>query len=72
MADRAIPSEELLGWSDGKARWSYVMRLRSDMWIHRIAAPMGCEVRRLRLPRGHCCGFRDVQLWADDSYKSIL
>ena len=25
------------------------------------AAPTGCEVRQLRLPRGHCRGFRDVQ-----------
>jgi hypothetical protein len=33
---------------------------------------MGCEVRRLRLPRGHCRGFRDVQLWADGSQKANL
>jgi hypothetical protein len=72
LADRAFPSEELLGWFDGKARWSYVMRLRSDTWIHGTAAPMGCEVRRLRLPRGHCRGFRDVQLWADGSQQANL
>ena len=72
LADRAFPSEELLSWFDGKARWSYVMRLRSDTWIHGTAAPMGCEVRRLRLPRGHCRGFRDVQLWADGSQKANL
>jgi hypothetical protein len=45
LADRAFPSEELLGWFDGKPRWSDVMRLRSDTWIHGTAAPMGCEVR---------------------------
>ena len=72
LADRAFPSEELLGWFDGKPRWSYVMRLRSDTWIHGTAAPMGCEVRRLRLPRGHCRGFRNVQLWADGSQKANL
>ncbi|MEI7763090.1 MAG: hypothetical protein WCI85_07650 [Comamonadaceae bacterium] len=33
---------------------------------------MGCEVRRLRLPRGHCGGFRDVQLWADGSQRANL
>jgi len=33
---------------------------------------MGYEVRRLRLPRGHCRGFRDVQLWSDGSRKANL
>ncbi len=51
LADRAFPSAELLGWFDGKPRWRYVMRLRADTWIHGTAAPMGCEVRRLR---DHC------------------
>ena len=32
---------------------------------------MGCEVRRLRLPRGHCRGFRDVRLW-DSSHRAKL
>ena len=63
LADRAFPSAELLGWFEERSRWRYVMRLRADTWIHGTAAPMGCEVRRLRLPRGHCRGFRDVQLW---------
>jgi hypothetical protein len=64
LADRAFPSAELLGWFEEKPRWRYVMRLRADTWIHGTAAPMGCEVRRLRLPRGHCRGFRNVHLWA--------
>ncbi len=34
---------------------------------------MGCEVRRLRLPRGHCRGFRDVRLWGDgDQWANLL
>ncbi|MCP9914424.1 hypothetical protein KBZ07_13630 [Cyanobium sp. BA20m-14] len=33
---------------------------------------MGCEVRRLRLPRGHCHGFRDVQLRGDDRPRANL
>jgi len=33
---------------------------------------MGCEVRRLRLPRGHCRGFREVQLWGDGSQRANL
>ena len=72
LADRAFPSAELLGWFDGKPHWSYVMRLRSDTWIHGTAAPMGCEVRRLRLPRGYCRGFRDVRLWGDGSQRANL
>ena len=71
LADRAFPSAELLGWFEGRSRWRYVMRLRADTWIHGTAAPMGCEVRRLRLPRGHCRGFRDVRLW-DGSHRTNL
>ncbi len=67
LADRAFPSAELLGWFDGQPRWHYVMRLRGDTEIQGTAAPLGCQVRRLRLPRGHCRGFRDVRLWADGS-----
>lgn len=63
LADRAFPSAELLGWFEGSSRWRYVMRLRADTWVHSSTAPMGCELCRLRLPRGHCRGFRDVQLW---------
>ena len=72
LADRGFPSAELLHWFEGRSRWRYVMRLRADTWIHGTAAPMGCEVRRLRLPRGHCRGFRDVQLWADGSTQANL
>lgn len=38
------------------------MRLRDATWIHGNAAPVGCKVRRLRLPRGHCSRLRDVRL----------
>lgn len=72
LADRAFPSAELLGWFVRKPRWRYVMRLRADTWIHGTAAPMGCEVRRLRLPRGHCRGFQGVQLWAEGSQRANL
>ena len=71
LADRAFPSGELLGWFEGKTRWRYVMRLRADTWIHGTAAPMGCEVRRLRLPHGHCRGFRGVRLW-DGGHQANL
>jgi hypothetical protein len=33
---------------------------------------MGCEVRRLRLPRGHCRGFRDVRLWDGSRQTSLV
>ena len=72
LADRGFPSAELLGWFEGRERWSYVMRLRADTWIHGTAAPMGCEVRRLQLARGHCRGFRDVQLWGDGCQRANL
>jgi hypothetical protein len=72
LADRGFPSAELIGWFEGRSPWRYVMRLRADTWIHGTAAPMGCEVRRLRLPRGYCRGFRDVQLWSDGSRKANL
>ena len=72
LADRGFPSAELLGWFDAKPHWRYVMRLRGDTWIHGTTAPMGCEVRRLRLPRGHCRGFQDVRLWADGSTRANL
>ena len=72
LADRGFPSAERLGWFDGKPRWRYVMRLRADTWIHGTAAPMGCEVHLLRLPRGYCRGFRDVRLWGDGSRRANL
>jgi Transposase DDE domain len=72
LADRGFPSAELLSWFDARPRWRYVMRLRSDTWIDGTTAPMGCEVRRLRLPRGHCRGFRNVQLWGDGRQRANL
>jgi hypothetical protein len=33
---------------------------------------MGCQVRRLRLPRGHCRGFRDLRLWGDGRQRANL
>lgn len=65
LADRGFPSAELLRWFEGRPRWRYVMRLRGDAEIHGTAAPLGCQVRRLRLRRGECRGFRGVRLWAD-------
>ena len=72
LADRAFLSAELLGWFQGRSRWRYVMRLRSDNWIHGTAVPMGCEVRRPRLLRGHCRGFRDVRLWDGNRQANLL
>lgn len=72
LADRAFPSAELLCWFDEKPHWQYVMRLRGDTIVHGTAAPIGCEVRRLHLPRGYCRGFRDVQLWAEGSHRANL
>jgi hypothetical protein len=72
LADRAFPSAELLSWFETQPRWRSVMRLRSDTWIHGAAAPMGCEVRHLRLPRGHCRGFRDVLLWGNGHQRANL
>ena len=60
----------MLGWFDVKPRWRTVMRLRADTWIHGTAAPMGYEVRLLRLPRGYCQCFRDVWLWGDGSTRA--
>ena len=65
LADRAFPCDALLGWFHGRDRWRYVMRLPGDTEIHGTAAPLGCQVRRLRLHRGECRGFRGVRLWAD-------
>ena len=70
--DRAFPTVELLGWFEGRPRWRYMMCLQADTWIQGTAAPMGCTVRPRRLPRGHCRGLRDVQLWADGSRRANL
>ena len=48
------------------------MRLRGDTEIHGTAAPLGCHVRRLRLRRRRCRGFRGVRLWADGSQSVNL
>jgi hypothetical protein len=48
------------------------MRLRGDAEIHGTATPLGCQVRRLQLPRGHCRGFRDRQLWGDGQRRANL
>jgi hypothetical protein len=44
---RAPPSGEQLGWFEGKTRW------HQD---HVTAAPMGCELRRHRLPQAVAVG----------------
>ena len=72
LADRAFPCAELLSWFHGRDRWSYVMRLPGDTEIHGTAAPLGCQVRRLRLRRGQCRGFRGIRLWADGSHSANL
>ncbi|MGA0909275.1 MAG: transposase, partial [Burkholderiaceae bacterium] len=72
LADRGFPSAALLRWFEGRERWSYVMRLRGDAEIHGTAAPLGCQVRRLRLRHGDCRGFRGVRLWADGQRRANL
>jgi hypothetical protein len=72
LADRAFPCAELLGWLENKPGWTYVMRLPGDTEIHGTAAPLGCQVRRLRLRRGQCRGFRSIRLWADGSHSANL
>ena len=67
LADRAFPCAELLGWLENQRGWTYVMRLPGDTEIHGTAAPLGCQVRRMRLRRGQCRGFRNVRLWTDGS-----
>ena len=72
LADRGFPCAELLGWLENQRGWTYVMRLPGDTEIHGTAAPLGCQVRRLRLHRGECRGFRGVRLWADGSHTANL
>jgi len=72
LADRGFPSAELLSWFNEQPQWTYVMRLCSDTWIQGAGAPMGCEVRRLRLPRGHFRGFQNVSIWSGASFKANL
>ena len=72
LADRAFPCAELLGWLENSPGWTYVMRLPGDTEIHGTAAPLGCQVRRLRLRRGPCRGFRGSRLWADGSHSANL
>ena len=56
----------------GRPHWGYVMRLRGDTEVHGAGAPLGCQVRRLRLRRGQCRGFRGVRLWSDGSQSANL
>jgi hypothetical protein len=72
LADRAFPCHELLSWLENRSGWTYVMRLRGDTEIHGTAAPLGCQVRRLRLNRGDCRGFRNVRLWGDGCQRANL
>lgn len=72
LADLGLPSAELCSWLEGQSPSHYVMRLRSDTWVHSTAGPMGCEGRRLHLLQGHCRGFRDMQLWVDCSQRANL
>jgi hypothetical protein len=72
LADRGFPSAELLSWFNDQPRWSYGMRLCSDTWIQGEAAPLGCKVRRLRLPRRHFRSFQKVSIWTGASHKSNL
>jgi hypothetical protein len=72
LADRGFPSAELLSWFDDQPRWIYVMRICSDTWINGTAAPMGCEVRNLQLPRGHFRSFQNVRLWVSGNQKANL
>jgi hypothetical protein len=67
LADRAFPCDELIAWFGDRSRWRYIMRLRGDSEIHGTAAPLGCQVRRLRLRRGECRCFRGVRIWVDGS-----
>ena len=72
LADRGFPSSELLGWFEGRARWGYVMRLRSDTWIDGAGAPLGCEVRQLQLQKGQYRALRGVRLWAAGCRRANL
>jgi hypothetical protein len=54
LADRAFPCDELLVWFVDRSRWKTLMCLRGDTEIHGTEAPLGCQVRRLRLRCGQC------------------
>jgi hypothetical protein len=72
LADRDFPSADLLSWFDDQPRWTTMMRICSDTWINGTAAPMGCEVRRLQLPRGHFRNFQDGRIWVSGEQKTNL
>ena len=38
-----LSCDELIVWFGGKARWSYVMRLRGDIEMDSTAAPLGVK-----------------------------
>ena len=48
------------------------VQLPGDTEIHGTGPPQGCQVRRLRLRRGQCRGFRNMRLWADGSHTANL
>ena len=48
------------------------MRLCSDTWMKGARAPMGGEVRRLRLPRVHFRSFQNVSVWNGSGTKANL
>jgi hypothetical protein len=72
LADRGFPSNDLLSWFDDKPRWKFLMRLKSDTIAYGIGAPLGCEVRKVRLGKGLCRGFRNAQIWTRDSRRVNL
>jgi hypothetical protein len=72
LSGRGFLSAELLSWFNDQPRWSDGMCLCSDTWIQGEAAPLGCKVRRLRLPRRHFRSFQKVSIWTGVSHKSNL
>jgi hypothetical protein len=64
LADRGFPCADLLRGFAGKTRWQAHQDLPADTIIHGTAAPLGCQVRRLRLPLGYCRGLKNVQPWS--------
>ena len=73
LADRGFTSSALLAWFEDKPHWGggrdapYLGHFRLRRWSN-----AGGEPRRLRLPRGHCRGFRDVHLWVDSGQRANL
>ena len=61
-----------LSWFDDKPRWKFLMRLKSDPIAYGVGALRGCEVRKVRLGKGLCRGFRNAQIWTRDSRRVNL